>query len=72
MPEGAQILTIAEQNGKTCLWALVDPEAPTCRRTFIMIGTGHQIEGSALTFLGSVQLLAGMLILHVFEEHQTS
>lgn len=26
MPDGAQILTVQVQNGKPCLWAMVDPD----------------------------------------------
>lgn len=70
MPIGAQILTIAKQNNDVCLWALVDPTAPTHRRNFVMYGTGHDISGkeNRHDYLGSVQLLDGSLVLHVFEK----
>ena len=70
MPEGAEILTVARQGNCTCLWALVDSEAPLCVRTFVMIGTGHEIPESNLTFIGSVQYIEGAIVMHVFEKHE--
>ena len=70
MPQGAKILTVARQNDESCLWALVDSEAPLCRRTFVMLGTGHEILENNLTFLGSVQYIEGAIVMHVFEKNE--
>ena len=34
LPRGARILCVQVQDVRPCLWALVDPEAPTCERLF--------------------------------------
>lgn len=69
MPIGAQILTVNKQNDLTCIWALVDPDAPLCLREFVMVGTGHDIifEGKIPTYIGSIQRINGALVFHVFE-----
>ena len=69
MPRGARILSVGEQRGDINVWAIVDPEVPTEARTFLVLGTGHPAAGaSGATFLGTVQLLGGSLVFHVFEE----
>lgn len=68
MPVGAEILTVQEQRGKLCLWALVDPEADKERRVFCIHGTGHPVSTVALKkYIGTYQLMEGALVFHVFE-----
>jgi len=68
MPIGAKILTVQTQNDKPCIWALVNPEAPTEKRNIEIYGNGHEIHNEAdLTYIGTYQMLDGELILHVFE-----
>lgn len=71
MPKGAKILSVANQDGEICLWALVDQHAPTEERSIEVIGTGwnldkeHKSISSELTFIGTV--LVGPYVWHVFE-----
>jgi len=67
VPRGARILALREQGEIPCLWMLVDPEAPTEKRTFRMHGTGHAIEGDPGVYLGTALIEDGALVLHVFE-----
>ncbi len=46
LPRGAKILCVQSQRGIPCIWALVDPEAPTERVLFCWRGTGHPASGA--------------------------
>lgn len=46
IPEGAKILTLQMQQGCPCIWAEVNPQAPTEERTFAIRGTG--LDGNPL------------------------
>ena len=72
MPDGADILTVQAQHAEPVLWALVNPDAPVARRTFRVIGTGHDIGPGEHTYIGTLQLQAGALVIHVFEQRTTS
>ena len=74
MPKGARILSVGVQDHLSesiMIWAMVDPEAPSCRRVFAICRTGHSIFPQApvwqnkLSFLGTVQ--QGPLVWHVFD-----
>ncbi len=70
MPRGAQILSFQTQNEQPCIWVLVNPDEPVLEiRKFYLRGTGHpiQINPSALRFIGTTQLMGGMLVFHLFE-----
>lgn len=67
MPEGAQILTVQEQRGQVCLWALVDENGEMESRHIETIGTGHPITGTERVYIGTYQLEGGDLIFHVFD-----
>ena len=69
LPEGARVLTVDVQHGEPVMWAMVDPTAPTSKRHFRLIGTGHPIEdAAALTFIGTFQMRDGALVFHLFEK----
>ena len=71
VPEGATILTVQVQHGKPCVWALVNPDAVKVRRAFWVHGTGHDctdVADADAEYVGSVQLMQGMLVFHVFTE----
>ena len=71
MPLGARILSVQVQMDEICIWALINDAHELVSRRFRVFGTGHPIEGGdALTYLGTVQLLEGRLVLHVFEDAQ--
>ncbi len=66
MPEGARILTVAEQHGLPWLWAMVDPAAPKVARRLAIRGTGHPL-GDVGDYIGTFMLERGALVFHVFE-----
>ena len=69
MPGGAEILCVQSQKKIMCLWAVVDPEMATQTRKIRIHGTGHDIpDTDSLSYIGTVQMLDGQLIWHVFEE----
>jgi len=65
MPTGAKVLTVQEQGGKPQLWALVDPEATTEKRTFQAYGTGHDCPDDPGRYIGTFQ--CDKLVFHIFE-----
>lgn len=67
MPEGADILSVQNQDRDVCIWALCDPRAPKEARTFRIFGTGHPVCDNPGRFIGTVQILNGALMWHVFE-----
>jgi len=68
MPIGSQVLCVREQFETICIWFRCDPSLGRERRRFEMAGTGHPIPvGLGSTYLGTVSLKGGALILHVFE-----
>ena len=70
VPVGARVLAAQAQRGVPCLWMLVDPEAPTETRVFIVAGTGHSLphEIERAPYIGTVQI--GEMVWHIFEGHQ--
>jgi pyrimidine operon attenuation protein/uracil phosphoribosyltransferase len=72
MPVGAEILTVDTQYAggrgeQACLWALVDPDAPTEIRHFQMLGTGHREAVGQVAYVGTYMLTGGSFVAHVFE-----
>lgn len=65
MPEGAKILSVGNQRGNLCLWAMVDPTNPGVFRIFEMIGTGYPLSDVGLQFIGTVVIEP--FVWHVFE-----
>ncbi len=67
MHEGAEILSVQNQDGDVCIWALCNPNAPKEARTFHIFGTGNLVCDNPGRFIGTVQILNGALAWHVFE-----
>lgn len=77
MPVGAKVLTVQMQHNIPCVWALVKVGTPSLtgaayckveRRTFEIVGTGQPFENAdKATYIGTVQMLGGSLIWHIFE-----
>jgi len=69
MPKGAKILTFQTQNEAPCIWVLVDPERSQEKRKFRVVGTGHEIneKDEKLEYIGTCQMMAGVLVWHLFE-----
>ncbi|HUV52905.1 MAG TPA: hypothetical protein VMW64_07505 [Dehalococcoidia bacterium] len=77
LPEGAQILSVANQRETLCIWALVDPSpyARKEKRTIIIKGTGHPMDSDELNgtkLIGVALLHDGFMVCHVFEKLRTS
>jgi hypothetical protein len=67
MPDGAEVLTVQMQRDKACIWALVDPQAMPMARRFSWRGTGHPVEPDHGRYIGTVHMLDGGLVFHLFE-----
>jgi hypothetical protein len=67
MPEGAEILSVQNQNGAVCAWALCDPIAPLVGCEIRIVGTGNPTPDNPGKFLGTVQTYDGSLVWHIFE-----
>jgi hypothetical protein len=67
LPTGARILSIQEQRGTVCLWALVDESVETREvRKLQIAGTGH-IRKDLGEYIATFQLHGGALVFHAFE-----
>lgn len=69
IPEGAIVLTVAKQNGKICVWALVDTDNPKRDHYFFIFGTGNPIPDDLLCpmYLGTIQ--DAPFVWHVFHQY---
>lgn len=68
MPKGCVPLFVGEQRNTCCVWCLCDPTADKVSRLFRIAGTGHPIDpADTKTYIGSVLLLDGSLVFHVFD-----
>jgi hypothetical protein len=71
MPMGAQLLSVQDQNGDLCLWALVDTTAALTQRKIRIAGTGHAVATPGPgAFIGTVQQMKGAVVWHVFDAGQ--
>lgn len=68
LPRGARIIAAQTQYGGVCLWAIVEPDAPTEYRRVVVIQTGHPLPDNIADFthVGTVQVGTGPLVVHVF------
>lgn len=69
LPGRAKILTVQVQyHTNIVLWALVNPELPTEKRSIRIIGTGHKINNNeSLKYISTIQMEGGSLVWHIFE-----
>lgn len=68
MPRGAVILSVQAQRGEVMLWVEVDTAAPPIKRRFKIRGTGHDLPEDARHYVGTVVLMDGDLVLHVYTD----
>ena len=68
LPKGAQFLSAQMQNGKLCVWALVESTREHVHRIFHVLGTGHPMRTDNLVYIGTAQMIGGGLVWHVFVE----
>lgn len=69
MPKGAQLLSVAVQQGVAVIWALVDPNAPRVFRELNIYMTGFPIKNPG-RFLGTILEENGTYVLHVFDPNK--
>lgn len=69
MPRGAVVLSVANQNERLQLWALVNPRAPLEERSFLIALTGSvgRIDIQPGQFVGTVLFADGTFVAHVFQ-----
>jgi hypothetical protein len=69
VPAGSEPIGLHLQHGVPCMWMLVDPDAPTRRRSFLVVPTGGEIlvPRTDLKPVGTVLLYGGDFVMHVFE-----
>lgn len=71
MPMGAQLLSVQDQNGNLCLWALVDTACALVQRKIRIVGTGNPVVTPGPgCFISTVQQRNGALVWHVFDAGQ--
>lgn len=68
VPQDRKILSVQVQKDEVCIWAEVDTQSPMSDLKVYVFGTGHPIQQKDLNYIGSVQLLGGDLVFHVFWE----
>ncbi len=70
IPSRGKILRLATQGGIPHIWVFIDSDIEEEERTFITLGTGHQVyspEAERLQYIGTWEMHQGALIWHVFE-----
>lgn len=67
MPENANLVHVAKQDGDISLWFEVDPNLPLREKKFQIFGTGTGPIGFHLTYRGTALLSNGALVLHIYE-----
>lgn len=71
MQKGAKLLSVQDQKGAACAWALVDPTAELENRKLRIFGTGHPVPEEELVNLEyfttfQMHYDRGDLVWHVF------
>lgn len=68
MPAGAKVLHVAVQYDNLYLWAQCDTDVPKEDRSFLIFGTGHEVDDSKVgDYLGTGMIYGGQIVCHVFE-----
>ena len=64
IPDGI-VRHVGVQNREVMLSIEVDPDAAATRRTFQIVGTGHEEIGEGFVYLGTVEI--GPWVWHIYE-----
>lgn len=67
IPFGGEILYFGLQKALPMLWVLVDPSKELIERKFRLARTGHDIVEKGLKYIGTVNVIKGTFIFHLFE-----
>ena len=69
MPIGANVISANVQNGKLCIWALVDTRNSDKNKSIAVAGTGYEIDFTVsdydFYFVDTV-MMSDILVLHVY------
>lgn len=69
MPVASDLLSVANQRGTLCLWAMVDPtNANKVERDIEIIGTGNPMPDGRRSFIGTAVI--DPFVWHVFERFE--
>jgi len=68
LPVGARKLSVQNQGGFVCLWALVDPNAEKRPVEIFIYGTGNPIDQDITRQLYIDTVQQGQFVWHVFAE----
>lgn len=70
VPVGTEFLSAQPQFGVLCVWARVNPkETKSVNAKITIVGTGHELDfNDGMKFLGTIQLVDGNFVGHVFVE----
>lgn len=68
LPNGAEAVHVALQNGIPQIWMLVDPDATQVSRRFVIFGTGHTIPDD-YQYVDTYQ--KPPFVWHIFEKLQS-
>jgi len=49
------------------MWAIVEPDTELIERTFVVVGTGHDIPDNNIIYRGTAICYGGQLVWHVLE-----
>lgn len=67
MPLDAEVLCVQVQRGVPTLWAKVDADVPLTMRTFVIVGTGHEMPERCGSYIGTFQLAEDTFVFHLFK-----
>ena len=68
MPQGAEVLRFGYQDGKPCLWALVDDQATQVAHYFTLRMTGEPAEGlTKAQFVGALLVKGNGQVAQLFD-----
>jgi hypothetical protein len=71
LPQNSRIIHTDHNNGEPCIWALVNPDNPTEKRIFQLLGTGNETEldinQEQLNYIGTLKGVGNGIFIHVFE-----
>jgi hypothetical protein len=73
IPKNSEILSFKEQGKELCIWTLVNPNAETEKRTFLLVETGSPILNytkKRYNFIGTVSSTKWNLVYHLFERYE--
>ena len=69
LPEGAEIIRVADQGGMFWLWAVVNTNVPDETRRFVAVKTGANVPDGILTYIGFCAIFVQQeLGLYIFED----